>query len=544
MDNKQNREFYWEVKDFLGKKTQLNESVSKKPDSLKDSIKKMLVQENPLHTPISNRDMAKSMQQMSSKTINEAIRAINSYQKAVDQETPECKAFTRNLTDNPFSLEKKNILTEASQGADQRRQQRLDDMQQRRRQGIERSIQRKQEEETARKERIANLEKQRKSEREIEYKRSLSDADRAKFDTMSDEEKAYDIKQYGIEKSNKQQAEKISSEVSRLSSMDPAQMSDTDRGRLKLLQIQLRDQPTKERVTKLQGEPQGPTPTGGNISGGVENIMGVDTSKLPETSLERRNRETIQRIDRDVESVRMGDTEAKRRLSSGYDYTLSPEERTQIKDKSKISGTSMTYKQFRDMSGGKEYDPMSRDDQNLVRGVAGTMGGRFADQKYGSTAPESKAAQTGLSTFKFKQGQDEMAIERDIRTGESRRAVDAAQLELNKFRFDPKYREAVKAKERPSLERQAAAILKAEQEGKAQAGADLEAMKNVPMLSRFEAPKKPGILKTPELLSKPESEEPILGPLGGSNVSMKPRKKPNFGSFSSIQQQLDRLRGR
>ena len=43
MDNKQNRQFYWEVKDFMAKKSNVD---NKKPESLKESVKKILNEKN------------------------------------------------------------------------------------------------------------------------------------------------------------------------------------------------------------------------------------------------------------------------------------------------------------------------------------------------------------------------------------------------------------------------------------------------------------------------------------------------------------------
>ena len=112
MDNKQNRQFYWEVKDFLNKKPSTTQKKAK-PESLKESIQKMLVSQNKLHTPQvltedSNKQMANELSCFPEDLIKNVNSLLSMNEEAVKNGTPECKAFTPNIVDNMFNL-KKNL---------------------------------------------------------------------------------------------------------------------------------------------------------------------------------------------------------------------------------------------------------------------------------------------------------------------------------------------------------------------------------------------------------------------------------------------------
>ena len=112
MDNKQDKQFYWEVKDFLNKKPSTTQKKAK-PESLKESIQKMLVSQNKLHTPQvltedSNKQMANELSCFSEDLIKNVNSLLSMNEEAVNKGTPECKAFTPNIVDNMFNL-KKNL---------------------------------------------------------------------------------------------------------------------------------------------------------------------------------------------------------------------------------------------------------------------------------------------------------------------------------------------------------------------------------------------------------------------------------------------------
>jgi hypothetical protein len=372
MDNKQNREFYWEVKDFLGKKPQLNESVNKKPDSLKDSIKKMLVQGNVLHQPIlPNKQIVNELLSLSENTIRNVANFIEDSEVEVNKGRTDSKAFTSNITENLFSLQKKSLLAEqygglggggggrptafyADNDEDERRLRFK-----RKQDAIDRRIEQNQEEAEARRLRVAELARQRQVDREAEAEKELGSL------SSDPDERRRQMKAWGTEKANQRQAEAISSEIDRLSGMSPESMTDSDKAKLRMLQIQMQDAKTKERVsgslaTKAEtGGQYGPSPTGDNISfepgrSKISSVMGVDPSSL------------------NVVKSNIPDT--------------------------KISGTSMTRSQFKTMTG-REYNAFDKQDQNLVRGIASRFKeGRFVGQPYGASQPLSDTARSFMSS--------------------------------------------------------------------------------------------------------------------------------------------------
>jgi len=373
MDNKQNREFYWEVKDFLGKKPQLNESVNKKPDSLKDSIKKMLVQGNVLHQPIlPNKQIVNELLSLSENTIRNVSNFIEDSEVEVNKGRTDSKAFTSNITENLFSLQKKNLLAEQygglggggggspnSPSQDDERKLMRQERVKRRQDAIDQRIRKNREEAEARRLRVAELARQRQVDREAEAEKELGSL------SSDPDERRRQMKAWGTEKANQRQAEAISSEVDRLSGMSPESMTDSDKAKLRMLQIQMQDAKTKERVsgslaTKAEtGGQYGPSPTGGNISSEpgrskISSVMGVDPSSL------------------NVVKSNIPDT--------------------------KISGTSMTRSQFKTMTG-REYNAFDKQDQNLVRGIASRFKeGRFVGQPYGASQPLSDTARSFMSS--------------------------------------------------------------------------------------------------------------------------------------------------
>jgi hypothetical protein len=99
MDNKKDKQFYWEVKDFFTK----NPNVSAKPKSpsIIESVKNILETSKPKPKPIVNKNI--NME----KAVHEAIKVSENIKKAG---TPEIKAFTKNISGNAFRSLKESYL--------------------------------------------------------------------------------------------------------------------------------------------------------------------------------------------------------------------------------------------------------------------------------------------------------------------------------------------------------------------------------------------------------------------------------------------------
>ena len=92
MDKKSDRQFYWEVKDFMTSKKSINEQV-KKPSRLVDSAKTILEENKPFKQQIHGSN---------SNTVNGIRQALDLIQNNEKRFKPECKAFTKNVDTNPF----------------------------------------------------------------------------------------------------------------------------------------------------------------------------------------------------------------------------------------------------------------------------------------------------------------------------------------------------------------------------------------------------------------------------------------------------------
>jgi hypothetical protein len=92
MDKKQDRQFYWEVKDFMSSKKKINENVNK-PSRVVDSVKTILEQ---------NKPYKQSTNGSNSNTVNTIRQALDQIQNNEKRFKPECKAFTKNMDTNPF----------------------------------------------------------------------------------------------------------------------------------------------------------------------------------------------------------------------------------------------------------------------------------------------------------------------------------------------------------------------------------------------------------------------------------------------------------
>jgi|GEM_PF-4244247 len=112
MDNKQDKQFYWEVKDFLNRKPAVQQTKVK-TQSLKESIQRVTEMSNNLYTEKpssvdSNKEIANELSCFSNNLMKNVNSLLSLNEEAVSKSTPECKAFTANNVHNMFNL-KKNL---------------------------------------------------------------------------------------------------------------------------------------------------------------------------------------------------------------------------------------------------------------------------------------------------------------------------------------------------------------------------------------------------------------------------------------------------
>jgi hypothetical protein len=101
MDNKQNRQFYWEVKDFMNKKNTPPAGYNQpKKNGVVDSVKTILEH---------NKPFRQKPTATNSNTINTISQVISGIQNEESRFKPECKAFTKNMDTNPFRSLRENF---------------------------------------------------------------------------------------------------------------------------------------------------------------------------------------------------------------------------------------------------------------------------------------------------------------------------------------------------------------------------------------------------------------------------------------------------
>ena len=100
MDNKKDRQFYWEVKDFMGRSNVPPTPAPQKPNVM-SSVKNILEQ-NKLYKQSSFNPNINS-----ANTIRQAISAMETIKS---NGTPNTKAFTKNIASNPFKVIKEGVF--------------------------------------------------------------------------------------------------------------------------------------------------------------------------------------------------------------------------------------------------------------------------------------------------------------------------------------------------------------------------------------------------------------------------------------------------
>lgn len=93
MDNIKDRQLYWEVKDFLNKTPEV--SSSKSQSNIKNAINNVLNE---------NKPFRQSSFVNNPKTIENTKEFIRSYNEVNKVNRPDCVAYTKNHTSNPFKL--------------------------------------------------------------------------------------------------------------------------------------------------------------------------------------------------------------------------------------------------------------------------------------------------------------------------------------------------------------------------------------------------------------------------------------------------------
>jgi hypothetical protein len=425
MDNKQHRQLYWEVKDFLTKKQDTYVPV-KKPSTLKDVSKNILEQNNIFiqKTPQATKD-----------TINNTKNVLASLEKQRRGYDVSCVAYTRNNIANPFN---KNVIyeyTDSNETIARKREQ------------AEARNQRARERNEAENVRLAtakaDVQRKKEEDEAYQFNQEISSGSQGQGPTPSGGNLAEPLEmgrdgnpnlpadtpenrarmgQWRREKAETKQADYMAARMKELSAKNPNELTSSEAGELSLFKTMMSgknasvglETRVRERFKGGEGQ-QGPTPTGGNL-GQEENPDYVFS-------------QTIGRSQEDLVSRTQtaGKEEAEQKSIEQAEYAAQREEqRRAAMQNTRIQGTNMTYGQF-EAQYERPYDATNREDSTmLVRAASNRSDFRVS--------PTARALDQ--TTVDFNRTYRGINAQNAAREGELDRRVDQSQISLDQFNAD------------------------------------------------------------------------------------------------------------
>ena len=451
MDNKQDRLFYWEVKDFLTKTKNPDINSVKRASSLKEDITKIMSLNSPFYV---DKDLVQP--RISNDIRNSVLPLIALNENYIKKGTQRSAGSSPNITSNLFNLREATSFgslgggSSSSSSTRRRPDEERTSWRDRNPEQYDANVKKRSDEEEARKEQVRVNVIRTKEDEAYEYGKKNSgsplemesDNKYVPRDTPENREK---LKTFRKERDNERQSERLSDVITRTSKQDPSTLSAKDAAELALAKIMMKggdmSKPNKEletrtrtKVAEKQGDSgnsalQGPTPTGGNIGDSAENIRSreyfdSDTESSFNSSRDATQRDVNQR-DKDNRAYAAQQAAARYEKMQG----------------TKIQGTNMTYGQFK-ADNGRDYDATSKEDSSLVIRQAGAMGGRYSS---------AEARDLAGSTNKMINMQRSANDARVAEGGRLTRQVDRSAQELSDYQNNPTIRARENAKDRASL---------------------------------------------------------------------------------------------
>ena len=544
MDNKQDKLFYWEVKDFLSKTKNPDINSVKRASSLKEDITKIMSLNSPFYV---DKDLVQP--RISADIRNSVLPLISLNENSIQRGTPRNVGSSPNITSNLFNLREASSFGSMGGGSSSSSstRRRPDDerpsWRDRSPENEERYQKNKEDlnkQEEARKEQVRLNVIRTQEDEAHEYGKTnpggaLKMDGTTPADTPENREK---LRNFRKERDNERQAERLSDVITRTSKQDPSTLSAKDAAELALAKIMMKggdmSKPNKAletsirtKVAKKQGDSgnsalQGPTPTGGNIGDSAENIRSreyfdSDTESSFNLSRDATQRDVNQR-DKDNRAY------AKQQADARYEKMQGE----------KIQGTNMTYGQFK-ADNNRDYDATSKEDSSLVIRQAGTMGGRYSS---------AEARDLAGSTDKMINMQRSANDARVAEGGRLTREVDKSAQELSDYQNNPTIRARENAKDKASLMPRVMAQINAETSKRDRLEADGRTLaagdKAIRNSDRLAAQARQAKASSQNNRTKPaEYGTSLLSDIMNSGTS-KPSMAP--GSMNDIDDQIKRLR--
>ena len=419
MDNKQDRQFYWEVKDFMNKNPDIATPSNQKPKVV-DSVKQILEQ---------NKLYKQSGFDAKSSAVNNVNSQLSAISKSENGYANNSPAYSKNNISNPFQLNERREAVGFGGDAGAQRPT----WAQRNPEAYARN---RAEAQAAEERRAANRSasnRRRREDEAAEFNQGQGDALQGPtptggnvsnqlemdpdnptlpLDTPANRAKLRDFRQT-------KQAKYMSGRMEELAAKDPASLSSSEAAELSLFKSMTSGSVASAGLSgKIQSEleggaaasaAQGPMPDGSNrATQAAQGIMA----------------RTIGRSQQDLvgQTQRMGKQEAEAKAAEQADYDAKlAAERYQKMQGTRIQGTNMTYGQFKQQYG-RDYDALNSEDSSmLVRAASNRSAFRVS--------PEARALDQ--TVVDFNRASRERTAQDAQKQGEIDRRVDQAQREYD-----------------------------------------------------------------------------------------------------------------
>jgi len=474
MDNKQDRQFYWEVKDFLGKNNQSNSSKVSKPESLKECISKTIIKNDALYRPSIippaplTEDIISSVNSLLS--LNESHIKNNSH---------NITKSMFNLTEAPAPAFGGGSLSGGSGRSFDSSRRSSSSFRDRNPEQYQKNLDKQKELEAQRANNLAASVQRTKQDEAMKANRGGAglalDNSGVPVDSAENREK---LTSYRAEQDREKRATSIAKTIENVSGKDPSSLSSKEAAELQMAKIYTGggslskgDSSLESRIrskldsSKLNADGsskvqalQGPSQDGTNAADSaakdvaMQRTLGRSTEDLANTTQMAVGRET----------------QIKRQEDKAFADKVKEDRYQSMKDKV-VQGTNMTYGDF-EAKTGRRFNALDSRDSSLISNLAGA----------GSRGRTEQAKQLDLTTDQFNSRYAEQNKDLAQRQGAADRAYDQSQFESDKFKNDPAYRKQVRdaetAKLMPRVQAQIAADeakrVAAETAGREQAKAD------------------------------------------------------------------------
>jgi len=527
MDNKQDRQFYWEVKDFLGKNNQSNSSKVSKPESLKECISKTIIKNDALYRPSIippaplTEDIISSVNSLLS--LNESHIKNNSH---------NITKSMFNLTEAPAPAFGGGSLSGGPGRSFDSSRRSSSSFRDRNPEQYQKNLDKQKELETQRANNLAASIQRTKQDEAMKANRggaglALNNSG-VPVDSAENREK---LTSYRAEQDREKRATSIAKTIENVSGKDPASLSSKEAAELQMAKIYIGngniiDGQLESRIkSKLDS-----SKLNADGSSKVQALQGPSQDGTNSADSAAKDVAMIRTLGRSTEDlanttqVAVGrETQIKRQEDKAFADKVKEDRYQSMKDKM-VQGTNMTYGDF-EAKTGRRFNALDSRDSSLISNLAGA----------GSRGRSEQAKQLDLTTDQFNRRYDEQNKDLAQRQGAADRAVDQSQFESDKFKNDPAYRKQVRdaetAKLMPRVQAQIAADeskrVAAETAGREQAKADksrktqadLDYYKDsIPSLSYN--PRTPKPKPAENFVSRRELDKPFLPtPTGDDNAA-------------------------